>query len=120
MVVVNIKKMALAFEMRGKFTKTDYVNPKKPYQSAGAFPDLQSGVYQMRPRKKGKICVREKFYQPSNQSQPAKVARQNVFREAVHGWQLLTTEQKEFYNKSSYGKRYFGYNLFIKKYLKSH
>ena len=120
MVVINIKGHALAITMRGKFTKTTYVNPKKPHQSAGYWPELKSGVYQMRRRKNGMICVVEKFYKPSNQSQPKKVARQIIFAEAVAGWQVLTTAQKEFYNKLAIGHRYFGYNLFIKKYLKSH
>ena len=120
MAVLDIKGHAMAITMRGKFRKTTYVNPKKPHQSAGYWPELKSGVYQMRRRKHGLICVVEKYYEPSNQSQPAKVARQNVFRDAVHAWQALTTEQKKFYNKLAIGYRYFGYNLFIKKYLKSH
>jgi len=120
MAVINIKGHAMALTMRGKFTKTTVVNPKKPHQSAGYWPELKSGVYQMRPRKHGAICVVEKFYEPSNQSQPKKVARQIIFAEAVAGWQALTTEEKKIYNKNAYGERFFGYNLFIKKYLNSH
>ena len=120
MAVIDIKGHALAITMRGKFRKTDYVNPKKPHQSAGYWPELKSGVYQMRRRKHGLICVVEKYYEPSDQTQPKKVARQIVFAAAVAGWQSLTQEQKNQYNIRSYGKRYFGYNLYIKEYLKTH
>ena len=120
MAIIDIKKHAMALTMRGKFRKTSEVIPGKPHQASGYWPELKSGVYRMLRFNGVEKCVYQSYYEPSNQLQPAKVARQIVFASAVAGWQALTKEQKQEYNKRSYGERYFGYNLFIKEYLKRH
>jgi hypothetical protein len=78
------------------------------------------GIYQMRKRERGSIIVREKFYQPANQNQPAKVARQLIFAAAIAAWQGLTGEQKASYNLKAKGKHMFGYQVYLKEYLLSH
>lgn len=78
------------------------------------------GIYQVRTRYGPPFVVREKFYEPSDQTQPNKVARQNIFAAAVTGWQALTDQQKAVYNKNAIGKGMSGYNLFLREYLLSH
>jgi hypothetical protein len=131
MAVIDIKGNAIGFTLRKKLNRDMTIYPLKPYKGGGFAVTLQPGVYQMRPRPyvgKGfktprsghNICVRMKFYQPSNQTQPKKVARQLVFASAVLAWQGLTLDEKKEYNRRASGKHYFGYNLFLKEYLKTH
>lgn len=95
------------------------VFPDHPYLGAGAFPVLENGIYQMRRYPCGRVCVREKFYEPSDQTQPNKIISQQKFADAVLSWQGLTTEQKNQYNKRAIGKHMSGYNLFLRIYMKS-
>lgn len=91
--------------------------PDHPALGAGFHPELTSGIYQMRPRPGGAICVCEKFYEPSCQTQPGKIPWQNKFAAAVENWQALTLEQKMVYRKRAVGKGMSGYNLFIRDYM---
>ena len=120
MAVINRVKNFLHYQIRGKWKRANGIDPLRPHQQGGFMPELADGIYQIRKRKEGFIQVREKFYQPSNQTQPNKVARQNVFRDAVLAWQSLTIDEKKFYNKLAVKTHVCGYNLFLKKYLKTH
>ena len=82
--------------------------------------DESFGIFQQRICKEGKITIREKFYEPSDQTQPNKVARQNVFKNCIIAYQNLTTEQKLVYYTRAVGHHYSGYNLFIREYMLSH
>lgn len=131
MAVIDIKKTGIAFTIKKKLNRDLTIYPLKPYKGGGWNVALQPGIYQMRPRPYvGKnykyprsghnICVRMKFYQPSNQTQPNKVARQVVFASAVSAWQGLSIDEKIVYNKKASGKHYTGYCFFLREYLKSH
>ncbi len=131
MAIINLKKNGIAFTLRGKLRRDMTIYPKFPYRGGGCLPDLKPGIYQMRPRPyKGKnaksprsghnICVRMKFYKPSDQTQPKKVARQNIFRDGKNIWNALSSSEKEVYNKKAIGTHKYGYNIFMFQYLKSH
>jgi hypothetical protein len=131
MAVIDIKKTGIGFTVRKKLKRDLTIYPKFPYRGGGWNVKLTPGIYQMRPRPYvGKnykhprsghnICVCMKFYQPSNQTQPKKVARQIVFASAISAWQALSLDEKKVYNKKASGKHYTGYCQFLHEYLISH
>jgi hypothetical protein len=117
MAVVDLKSTCFALTLRKKLNRDLTIYPNNPKLGAGALVTLQAGVYQMRRRSYGLICVREKFYQPSDQTQPNKVLSQQKFAAGVLAWQNLTSNQKKIYNKRASGKQMSGYNLFLRNYM---
>lgn len=117
MAVVDLKKLCLFTSVRKKLNRSLVVIPDKPNLGIGFKPILECGVYQMRRYGKNVVCVREKFYEPSNQSQPNKVASQLKFADAVLSWQNLTSIKKKRYNELAVGRHFSGYNLFIRDYM---
>lgn len=79
--------------------------------------DPNQGIYQTRKGKKSQIIVKEKFYVPTNPNTEAQQIVREKMAEGVRGWQNLTEEDKEWYNNKARGKRFSGFNLFIKKAL---
>jgi hypothetical protein len=131
MAIIDVKKTAIGFTIRKKLNREMTIYPLKPHKGGGWNVLLQPGIYQMRPRPyKGtgsksprsshNICVRSKFYAPSVQTQPNKVARQIIFASAVLAWQGLSLDQKKEYNRLAMGKHYTGYCKFLHDYLISH
>lgn len=76
-----------------------------------------AGIYQYRPRKKGRILVREMFYKPINPKYDDQIIVQTKFGDAVRAWQSLTDEQKAVYNQRIKQQHFCGYQLFIKEYM---
>lgn len=131
MVIVDLRKIAIAQTIRKKLRSPNEYGRNQYGMYKYGEGIIPMGVYQMRRRpyigKNNKgvkgtmdVCVCSKFYQPSSQIQPNKVITQGIFRDAVHAWQALTTEEKKVYNKESSGEQMSGYNLFLHKYLISH
>lgn len=79
-----------------------------------------NGVYQVRRKVGYRIQVRMKYSEPIDQTQPRKVARQIVFRNAMTAWHALTVEQQAKYNGRVRGRHMWPHNLYLKEYLKSH
>ena len=119
MAVVDLKKLCLFGSVRKKLIRSLVVIPDKPNLGAGFKPILECGVYQMRRSKAGPVCVREKFYQPSDQTQPNKLVTQLRFADAVSAWQGLASDKKIRYKQLAVGQHMSGYNLFLKTYLKN-
>jgi hypothetical protein len=117
MAVVDLKKLCLFGSVRKKLMRSLVVIPDKPNLGAGFKPTLECGVYQMRRSKAGSVCVREKFYQPSDQTQPNKILSQLRFAAAVQAWQELTAVQKARYKRLAVGRHMSGYNLFIRDFM---
>jgi len=117
MAVVDLKKLCLFTSVRKKLNRSLVVWPLKPNYGAGFKPVLECGVYQMRRYGKNRVCTREKFYEPSNQSQPNKIISQNKFAAAVLYWQGLTTAKKIRYNQLAVGRHFSGYNLCIRDFM---
>lgn len=84
------------------------------YYGAGA---KTHGIYRVR-HIAGKV-IQEKmpFYWPTYRQTEAQLARRQIFTDAVAGWQALTPEQKDVYNKLAQYENYSGYNLYISEYL---
>jgi len=131
MAVVDLEKIGLFQTIRKKLKRDMIIYPLLPYKGGGFKTTLLNGIYQMRPRpyvgpqhkhpRYGPaICVREVLYEPSDQTQPNKVARQIIFVAAVAAWQVLHVVEKQEYNRKAFGKHMSGYNLFLRYYLKSH
>ena len=120
MAIVDLTKYGVAFEIHGKLRRSWILDPLHPHSGGYWFPDLLDGVYKMQ-RYNGKLmCVYTDFYEPSNQSQPNKVATQLIFAAAVAAWQGLSGPEKEESNKKAVGLHMSGYNLFLRAYLLSH
>jgi hypothetical protein len=120
MAVVDLSKIELDFTFRKKLLRDLTIYPLAPEKGGGYELTLLPGVYQMRPRPGGKICVRSKFYQPSNQSQPNKVARQLIFADAILAWRALPADEVERFRLKAFGKHMSGYNVFMHEYLTTH
>ena len=117
MAVVDLKKLCLFTSVRKKLKRSLIVWPLKPNYGAGFKPELVEGVYQMRRYGKKTVCVREKFYEPSDQTQENKIISQQKFADAVLAWQNLTAQRKNRYNELAVGRHMSGYNLFIRDYM---
>jgi hypothetical protein len=114
MAVVDLSKIGLFTSIRKKLKRDLTIYPDLPYKGGGFKTTLQNGIYQMRRRPGGAICVREAFYDPGPPADPDQIAAQEKFADAVLAWQGLTQEQKNQYNKKAYGKHMSGYNLFLR------
>jgi len=120
MAIIDLEKYGVGAGIRGKLRRSWILDPLHPNSGGYWFPDLLDGIYKMQ-RYNGKVvCVYTDFYEPSNQSQPNKVARQLVFADAVAGWQARTGPAKEEYIEQAVGLHMSGYNLFLRGYLLSH
>ena len=118
MAVVDLAKIGVAVTIRKKLKRDMTLYPQYPYKGGGFKPTLlQNGIYQMRPRKKGKIAVRMKFYAPPETAARLANPRRAVFAAGVAAWQALDASQKEFYRLKSFGKHMSGYNVFLHEYL---
>jgi len=109
MPVVNPQDHLMGFELRGKLGVEGYQDP------GGVF-----GIYQVRHYGKKRVQVRERFYEPSDQSQPNKVARQVVFAAAVAAWQALSAQKKAEWEHKVGKRKMSGYNWFLRDYLNTH
>lgn len=67
----------------------------------------------------GKVCL-TRFMNGPYEKTPARLARQEIFRQAVAAWQALTPEQKEIWNqdKRAADRALPGYDLFLSEFLK--
>jgi len=86
--------------------------------TSGAWNDyIKPGIYQMRKTLNGKQPVRLSFYTADNPQTPAQQANRAKISAAVSDWQDLTETQKNSWRYLARGRRFSGYNLFIKKHL---
>jgi len=120
MAKVDLLKYGVGIEIRGKLRRSWLLDPLKPNSGGYWFPDLLDGVYKMQTYNGEKMCIYTDFYEPSDQTQPNKVARQLVFADAIAAWQGLSGPAKEEYNEQAVGLHMSGYNLFLRGYLLSH
>jgi len=75
------------------------------------------GIYQMRPRKNGAICVKEKFYWPTQQTEGPQEDSRQLFKGAVSTWQGFSEDQKNSLRAENPYPNMSGYNYFIKKFF---
>ena len=89
-----------------------------------------AGIYQMRKCKilasntgagwrYKKIPIKMKFYAPTGLPSQNQLNCRDKFRLAVEAWQALTLEEREVYNGRVARLPIYGYNLFLREYLKS-
>lgn len=116
------KKKALRYNQLGTFMlghswlgDEDYY-----FQRPGKDPILISGIYRTDNVTGKTRNYREPYYITKNPRKPAQQAWRGIFADAVLAWQGLTEEQQNQYNQRAKGKRFSGYNLFLKEYLLSH
>lgn len=77
------------------------------------------GIYQRAHCREGKISTRRHFYIPYTDATPARSIMRKKYYDGVGAWNLLTAEEKAVYNKNAVGRHMSGYNLFIKKFMKT-
>ena len=75
-------------------------------------------IYQRRRTPHGTICIKEKYYKPSNEPSPAQLFWKRKYAYGVRAWQALTPDEKEIYNNYRYPSRISGYNRFLHYYLR--
>lgn len=80
-------------------------------------PRRNGGIYQRRHEKSGVYYVKMKNYAPSNPRTPAQQANRAKFAAAVAGWDNLTTEQKNAYNKRASRRGQIGRWLYLRECL---
>jgi len=80
---------------------------------------LFSGFFRSRMFKYKRSYERLRYYIPKNPRYIPQQANRQKMADAVAAWQALTSEQKALYNKNAIGKRFSGYNLFIREHLLS-
>lgn len=120
MAIVDMVKNFLYEGITKEFNRSTVIDTLHPYRHGGFFPDLSNGIYQMVRYDYGRVCRRIEFYDYVITHTEAQNIQRDKFRDAVHAWQALTSEQKIVYDKLASGKYWSGYNLFLKKYLKTH
>jgi len=81
--------------------------------------DERYGEYQGRREGERVFTIRRRFCVTKNPRTIPQQAHRQKYGEAVGAWRNLTAEQKEVYNKRAIGKKFSGYNLFVKEYLLS-
>ena len=81
---------------------------------------LLSGIYQISKRTGEKKSWRLPYYITKNPRYDPQQAWRAIFAAALVAWQSLTSSQKAIYNKRATGRHFFGNNLFIAEYLRSH
>lgn len=78
------------------------------------------GIYQMRACKEGQVPVKMRFRVSNRKTiTSAYIASQNKFAGAIPAWRALTDEQRAVYNIRAKKKLMYGYNLFIREYMKT-
>lgn len=78
------------------------------------------GVYQTRKCIEGKIPVKMRFRKNYKRTYtPALIAHFAKFKSGSIAWKALTDEQRAVYNEKAKIKKVYGYNLFIKEFMKS-
>lgn len=98
----------------GKYGKRIYAIEK--YGDATSY----YGIYRIQKKGDKQTITKEDFYIPLNRKTIPQQANRLKFTNAVLGWQGLTDNQKEVYNKRAKYKKYSGYNLYLREYLLSH
>lgn len=94
-------------------------------------PRLQGGIYQKRVRGYNQFTgpalgdnetyyVKMRSYAPTNPRTVPQQANRAKFADGMSAWALLTTEQKNAYNKRANRKGRLGRWLFMSEYLKNH
>lgn len=78
------------------------------YNNLGRRPGLPRRTY----------YVRMRYYRPTNPNTAKQQDRRRLFKEAVEGWQGLTTAEKQAYNNKAHGRPLSGYNLYIREKMK--
>jgi len=63
---------------------------------------------------------REPYYITKNPRTIPQQANRQIYADGVAAWQALTENEKATYNIRAKGKKYSGYNLYLKEYLLSH
>lgn len=72
-----------------------------------------AGIYQMRPRKTGRIMVKMPFYAPTGSPGAGQLLQRQKMRELVAMWHTFTTDQKDYFNSSARTQRMTGFNWFL-------
>jgi hypothetical protein len=85
----------------------------------GKDPILLTGIYRTDNVTGKTKYYREPLYITRNPQTGPQQTWRAKYADGVLAWQNLTQEQKDYYNKLANGKRYSGYNLFLKEYLLS-
>ncbi len=81
--------------------------------------DKRWGIWQLRHRLGKRVFIKEVFYIPSNPQTEAQQARRTVFANGMTAWGNLTKEQQKVYNGRANKLGLFGFNLYMREYLKS-
>jgi len=115
-VVIPIKTLNSASIQKKIGRPNGYGQAVFAFSRFGQFDNI-SGIYQMRQRKGGRICVKEKFYWPTQETEGPQEESRQLFKDAVEVWQNLSENTKNQIRAENPYRHMSGYNYFIKKYF---
>ena len=120
MVVINLAEHGIGGQIRKKLgAPSTYGTRGYGAHQYGAGAKF-FGIYQIRTRDGKQVQVKRKYYVPTNPQTIPQQANRQKYANALIGWQNLTNDQKEVYNKKAKYKSLSGNNLYISEYLLSH
>lgn len=79
-----------------------------------------AGIYQRRPRKRGSLTARLKFYRPTNPQTVPQQAWRSVFADGWVAWGALTPTERMPYYRRAKRLRMSGPNAFMREWLSQH
>jgi len=80
--------------------------------------DPELCIYQRRRGKDGMICVKEKYYKPSNPPSSAQKIRRQRFAAAVRAWQGMSADRRIVWQAKGATRNLPAYHAFLRDYLR--
>lgn len=118
MVVVDFKGRAYSLAIRGKIGKPERLGDFGLGWSDIGEENKHAGIYQSRPRKKGRIYVRMRHAIMPQPRTPLQQAGRYKFAQAIIAWNALSFEDQIVWNKKKFPVHMTGYNRFVSWYMK--
>lgn len=118
MAVVELKNSLFCLETRGKYGRPSGFGNVIFGASVFEKFDPLAGIYQKRPRKKGQIFVRMKYYIMPRSNTPAQQAQRQKIRDAINAWRALSFDEQIKWNKARKPRGCSGYQYFCKVYMR--
>jgi hypothetical protein len=105
---------------RGRIGTIKGEKPTRENYAKALLRNPDAGIYQRKLTRNGKKISKMPFYWCPNPRHPKQQQWRAVFRAGKVEWDKLTENQKNEYNKRAIAKKFTGYNLFQREYLRTH
>ena len=130
MTEVNPKERFSDFEAHGKFGiafeygqriygQVRYGAEEPKIDRGFGDPESRFGIYQTRHEQGRRFTIKEQFYTTINPRTDPQQAWRAVFAQGMTNWMALTQEQRDEYNERAKPMKLFGWNIYLRIWLKS-